>query len=103
MPMQQLVIDRLLRKNLFVVEEMHFLPIGQCDLRMFPQEIMKRSRSRLLRTRHNEIEALNFVSLPEHRRSFYQLGRSCRASRRGYADECTNFSPFSRSWPSHYS
>src|SRR5438270_12029162 len=70
---------------------MHFLPIGQCNLGMFPQEIMKRSRPRLLCSRHNEIEALNFVSLPEHRRSFYQLGRSCRASARSYADGCANF------------
>ena len=68
--MQQFVIDWLLRKNLFVVEEMHFLPIGQCDLRMFPQEIMKRSRSRLLRTRHNEIEPLNLSPLgPKHSRT----------------------------------
>ena len=48
-----------LGKNPLVVEEMQFLSVGQRDLRMLAQEIVKCGRARLLRARHNEIQPLH--------------------------------------------
>lgn len=70
--MQHFVID-LSRKNLLIIEEMRFLPVGQHDLRMLLQEIMQGCRAGLLRAGHNEIEPLDLSLF----NSKHEINRAC--------------------------
>jgi hypothetical protein len=52
---QRFIIDGS-RKDLFVVEKMHFLLIPHRDVGMFLEKRMKRGRSGFLRAEQNEIQ-----------------------------------------------